>query len=104
MDDATTETPSTAEHTAEVAALEQQAGTAARLFDIRTVIGGLFVVYGLLIGGAGVFASQQAIAKALGVNINLWTGLAMLVLGLLFLLWMRLRPVRVSPPAEDTTG
>lgn len=73
---------------------EQRSGTAAKLFDIRTVIGGLFVFYGLLIGCVGVFATEAEIAKAQGVNINLWTGLSMFVVGALFLLWLKLRPSR----------
>lgn len=77
----------------EVGELERASGTAARLFDVRTVIGGLFVVYGLLIGAAGIAPSAAALDKAQGVNINLWTGLGMLVLGLGFLLWLRLRPL-----------
>ena len=77
----------------EVGELERASGTAARLFDVRTVIGGLFVVYGLLVGAAGIAPSSAALDKAQGVNINLWTGLGMLVLGLAFLLWLRLRPL-----------
>ncbi|MGH3390737.1 MAG: hypothetical protein ACRDOO_17870 [Actinomadura sp.] len=66
------------------------------LLDIRVVIGGLFCVYGLIIGVAGLFADPPEIAKAAGVNINLWAGLAMLVTGSLFLLWAFLRPLRGS--------
>ncbi|GAA3360289.1 hypothetical protein [Saccharopolyspora gregorii] len=88
------------EHAADVAELERGSGTAARLFDVRSVIGGLFVFYGLLIGGAGLFAGEAAIAKAQGININLWTGASMLLVGAFFLLWQRIRPLRHEPPAE----
>lgn len=84
----------------EVAELERRSGTAARLFDVRTVIGGLFAFYGVLIGGAGLFAGDAEIAKAQGVNINLWTGIAMLACGLIFLGWMRLRPLRAEGGPE----
>src|SRR5689334_8331734 len=57
----------------------------ARLFDVRRVIGGLFIVYGLIVAIAGLFDSGAEIQKAQGVRINLWTGLAMLILGGLFL-------------------
>ncbi|GAA2908814.1 hypothetical protein GCM10020221_01120 [Streptomyces thioluteus] len=67
-----------------------------RLFDIRLVIGGLFTVYGVVVTVAGITASDEDLAKAQGININLWTGLGMLVLGVLFLVWLRLRPA--SPP------
>jgi ABC-type branched-subunit amino acid transport system permease subunit len=73
----------------------------ARLFDVRRIIGGLFVVYGLLVGAIGVFDSQEQIDKAQGVNINLWAGLAMLVLGALFLLWQWLRPAEVPSGGES---
>lgn len=85
----------------EVGELERESATATQLFDIRTVIGGLFVVYGLLIGSAGVNPGDAAITKAQGVNINLWTGIAMLVLGLLFLLWLKLRPLTASTQTRD---
>jgi ABC-type branched-subunit amino acid transport system permease subunit len=73
----------------------------ARLFDVRRIIGGLFVVYGLLVGAIGVFDSQEQIDKAQGVNINLWAGLAMFVLGALFLLWQWLRPAEVPSGGES---
>ena len=88
---------------AEVAALEEESRTAARLFDIRRVIGWLFVFYGLLLVLAGAFADDAAMSKAQGVNINLWTGLAVLVVGLLFLLWIRLRPLALPRPQRDST-
>ncbi|MET7295883.1 hypothetical protein ABZS79_27755 [Streptomyces griseoloalbus] len=83
----------------EITDLETKSATAARLFDIRRIIGGLFVVYGVIVTIAGITASDAAIDKAEGVNINLWTGLGMLILGLLFLLWLKLRPTAPPPPA-----
>ncbi|MEU0151854.1 MULTISPECIES: hypothetical protein [Micromonospora] len=71
---------------------------AARLFDIRRVIGGLFVAYGLIVGLMGLFDSSAEIEKAQGVRINLWAGLAMLAFGLLMLLWQRLRPTEPPEP------
>lgn len=68
-----------------------------KLFDIRLLIGGLFVVYGVMLTVAGFFTSDAARQKASGININLWLGLGMLALGLLFLLWRALRPLRVEP-------
>ena len=75
---------------------EERRAAAARLFDVRRVIGGLFVVYGLIVGGIGLFDGQQ------GVRINLWSGIAMLVLGLLFLAWQRWRPAEAPEPPADT--
>lgn len=86
-----------AHHAAEIEDLERESGTASRLFDIRTVIGGLFVLYGLLIGAAGIAPDASELEKAQGININLWTGLSMLVVGGLFILWLRLRPLQAPP-------
>lgn len=86
----------------EVSALQEESTTAARLFDIRRIIGGLFVVYGVIVTIVGITDDQAAIDKAEGVNINLWTGLGMLLLGLFFLAWLKLRPTAPPPPrAED---
>ena len=72
---------------------------AARLFDLRSMIGGLFVLYGIMLTLAGFFTSPANLAKAAHININLWSGLGMLALGILFLLWWRLRPLRRDQPA-----
>ncbi|MBD0420580.1 hypothetical protein AB0L35_29175 [Streptomyces sp. NPDC052309] len=85
----------------EVSELETKSATAARLFDIRRIIGGLFVVYGVIVTIAGFVASDDDIDKAQGVNINLWTGLGMLLLGLFFLAWLKLRPTAPPPPPVD---
>ncbi len=81
----------------------EKRSAAARLFDVRRVIGGLFVVYGVIVGLIGVFDSPAEIDKAEGVRINLWMGLAMLALGALFLLWQWWRPTEVKPAdLQDT--
>jgi hypothetical protein len=82
----------------EVTELQGKSATAARLFDIRRIIGGLFVVYGVIVTIAGITASDADLDKAEGVNINLWTGLGMLALGVFFLVWLKLRPVAPPPP------
>ncbi|GAA4314235.1 hypothetical protein GCM10023086_35430 [Streptomyces venetus] len=88
----------------EVTDLEGKSATAAKLFDIRRIIGGLFVIYGVIVTIAGLTASDADIDKAEGVNINLWTGLGMLVLGLFFLVWLKLRPVAPPPPGGVPEG
>lgn len=85
----------------EITELEAQSTTAARLFDIRRIIGGLFVLYGIIVTIAGITATDEDIDKAEGVNINLWTGLGMLALGVLFLLWLKLRPTVPPPPGTE---
>jgi hypothetical protein len=83
---------------------QPSARRAANLFDLRRIIGGLFIVYGLLLTVLGLFDSQEEIDKAAGVNINLWAGLGMLVVCALFVLWAKLRPLRVPVLPESTEG
>lgn len=72
-------------------------GRAAQLFDLRTVIAVLFGVYGIVLTLRGAFATNSAeLIKAGGININLWSGIAMLVLAGLFVAWVVLRPL--APP------
>ncbi|MFJ4281771.1 hypothetical protein [Streptomyces massasporeus] len=85
----------------EITDLQGKSATAARLFDIRRIIGGLFVVYGVIVTLAGLTASDADIDKAAGVNINLWTGLGMLLLGVFFLAWLKLRPAAPAPPGVE---
>ncbi|MFF4281201.1 hypothetical protein ACFY0Z_20745 [Streptomyces kronopolitis] len=84
----------------EVEELERESATAARLFDVRRIIGGLFVVYGAIVTIAGLTASDADLRKAQDININLWTGVGMLALGLFFLIWLKLRPA-VPPTADE---
>jgi hypothetical protein len=82
----------------------KRVSSAARLFDVRRVIGGLFVVYGLIVTVIGLFDSQSEIDKAQGVRINLWMGLAMLALGLLMLLWLWLNPAKAPDLSQPTAA
>jgi hypothetical protein len=71
-------------------------------FDLRLIIALLLGVYGLVLTIMGIgFTSDAEIAKAAGVNINLWAGIGMLVVAALFVLWARLRPLLVPPPSES---
>lgn len=91
----------------EVTELQSKSATAARIFDLRRIIGGLFVLYGIIVTIAGINPSDATLDKAEGVNINLWTGLGMLLLGIFFLVWLKLRPTpppvpKVTPDEEPT--
>jgi hypothetical protein len=72
---------------------EDRAERAANLFDLRRIIGGVFVAWGVLLTVLGLFDSDAEIDKAAGVNINLYAGIGMLAFGLLFLLWAFTRPL-----------
>ena len=74
---------------------------AAKLFDLRVLIGGLFTVYGIMLTVAGFFTSSKEVAKASNININLWMGLGMLVIAVFFLTWWRLRPLQRDEPQPD---
>lgn len=84
---------------------EQGTGTreaqAANLFDLRRIIGGLFVLYGVVLTIVGLNDSDAEVAKAAGVRINLWAGLGMLVLGLLFIAWALWRPLGKQLQEEE---
>jgi hypothetical protein len=76
--------------------------TRTSAFDVRLIIALLCGVYGLVLTVLGLFfTTDDELAKSADVNINLWTGLALLVFCLLFVAWARWRPLRV-PEQTDT--
>lgn len=80
----------------------KQSGTSghrAGLFDIRNIIGALLSVDGFIILLVGIFGDPEE-DKTGGINANLWAGLALLVAGLIFIAWARLRPVVVPDDFE----
>jgi hypothetical protein len=83
---------------------EVRAARAANRFDIRRLIGGLFVLYGLILTLMGIFGSAHTKHKAAGVNVDLWTGLAMIVVGALMITWALTRPVQPEPPETRGRG
>ena len=70
------------------------------LFDIRVIIGTLIGIYGVVLTLMGLFGSAATKSKADGVNVNLWAGLVMIVVAVVFIVWARLRPVVVPPEHE----
>lgn len=88
----------------EATSSKEHAGSgASKLFDLRILIGALFTLYGIVLIIAGFFTSAKELAKADGININLWLGLGMLILGLIFAAWSRLRPLDIGH-ASDADG
>lgn len=59
--------------------------------DIRIPIGLLFAILGALLGVFGLFTGSDAemYARSLGHNSNLWTGILMLVFGLMMLFFAK---------------
>jgi hypothetical protein len=72
---------------------EEEVEKASSLLDLRRIIGGLLGVYGLILLGAGLFASEAEKEKAAGVNINLWVALALIAASVLFIVWSATRPL-----------
>jgi hypothetical protein len=92
--------PPTAPTTPSTGADYEEAMRAARIanrFDIRRIIGGVFLVYGVTLTIVGIVGSDEVKNKAAGINVNLWTGLAMLVVGGLMIFWALARPVMPEP-------
>jgi hypothetical protein len=77
----------------------------AGIYDIRNIIGSLLTIYGAILTAMGLFADPET-DKTGGPNANLWAGLALLVVGLGFIAWARLRPVVVPEDfeADDQDG
>ena len=81
---------------------DKGSSTAAALFDLRTVIAILFGVYGIVLTIMGLISSSAADnAKSGGIDINLWTGIGMLVVAAIFVTWTVLRPLRPATAPDD---
>jgi drug/metabolite transporter (DMT)-like permease len=70
-----------------------EAARAANRLDIRRFIGLLLGIYGVILTVLGIGASDADIDKAAGINLNLWTGVALLVVSALFFAWALIRPL-----------
>ena len=73
----------------------------AGAFDIRTFIALLIGLFGIVCVLTGLFGtSDEALARADDLNINLWAGIAMLVAAAVMQTWAMMRPVVVPPHLE----
>ena len=70
-----------------------RAERAANLFDLRRIIGGVFVAWGVLLIILGLTDSEEEANKAAGININLYAGIGMFVVGAIFLIWAFSHPL-----------
>jgi hypothetical protein len=64
--------------------------------DIKIPIGLMFTILGLLLTvfGLATGSNEELYRRSLDININLWTGLTMLVIGVLLLATSKLRPAK----------
>jgi len=53
--------------------------------DVRWPIGGMFSMFGAILVFYGIVSSPAIYEKSLGINVNLWWGLVLLVFGLVML-------------------
>jgi hypothetical protein len=83
---------------------EIRAARNANRFDIRRLIGALFILYGVILTILGIVGSSHVKNKAAGINIDLWTGIGMLIFGALMIIWALTRPVMPEPPETRGQG
>jgi len=57
--------------------------------DLRIPIGLLLSIIGVLLTGYGLLGDPQVYQRSLGININLWWGLVLLLTGGLLLIFAR---------------
>jgi hypothetical protein len=77
----------------------------AGALDVRSIIGTLLSVYGVILLLMGLFgdtdpASPDAPTGNGDLNPNLYAGLALLAVGLAFIVWWRLRPTVVPDDVD----
>jgi hypothetical protein len=74
----------------------------AGAYDVRTVIAGLIGLYGVVLTIMGLFADNaDDRAKTGDWNANLWSGIVMVIVAVVFAVWLVLRPVVVDPVALE---
>ena len=71
--------------------------------DIRFPIGLLFTIFGIMLIVFGLFSNPAIYAQSLGVNINLYWGIGLLVFGLV-MLTLGARRMFGSRPAADASN
>ena len=64
--------------------------------DIRTPLGVMFTVLGLLLAGFGLVSDPAIYQRSLGIRINLWWGLVLLLFGAV-MLWFGRRRAALGP-------
>ncbi len=65
--------------------------------DVRFPIGGMFTIIGAMLVIYGLVSPAAVYERSLGINVNLWWGLVLLVFGLVMLAFA-VRAMRPRPP------
>lgn len=67
--------------------------------DLRLPIGLMFTLFGVVLTAFGLVSDRAIYARSLGINVNLWWGLVLLVFGLVMLtLALRSRGTSAGEP------
>ena len=53
--------------------------------DLRLPIGLMFSLFGVMLTGYGLISDRAIYARSLGINVNLWWGLVLLLFGVVML-------------------
>jgi hypothetical protein len=74
--------------------------------DIRIPMAYMFSLLGAILAVYGFMNSShpEIQQRSLGVNVNLWWGLAMIVFGITMWLWARMGKVEEDKPAPKAKG
>ena len=74
----------------------------AGAYAVRPVIAGLIGLYGIVLTIMGLVADNaDDRAKTGDWNANLWSGIVMILVAVVFAVWLKLRPVVVDPVALE---
>ena len=72
--------------------------------DIRLPIGAIFTLYGIVLSAYGLLSDASIYARSLGININLYWGVTMLVFGCTLLVLSRRGTAAMRTTAESVEG
>jgi hypothetical protein len=65
--------------------------------DVRIPIGGMFTIFGVVLIVYGLVSDPAIYQRSLGINVNLWWGLVLVVFGLV-MLWLAYRGSKPKTP------
>jgi hypothetical protein len=65
--------------------------------DVRIPIGGMFTIFGVVLIVYGLVSDPANYQRSLGINVNLWWGIVLLVFGLV-MLWLAYRGSKPKSP------
>lgn len=72
--------------------------------DIRTPIGLMFAIVGALLTIASFFLNSEIYHRSLGINVNFWWGIVMLVFGATMFFYGKRDGATAKPTAESPEG